>query len=94
MSYEEDMKRGLLAESVLTNEVYTDAYDKIEQGILAQWRASTDKVEREELHKLLKLLDKVKGLTESVMRSGQIAAKELDRKRSLSERVGLKRMES
>lgn len=94
MSYEEDMKRGQQAEAVLTNPVYIDAYSKIEQGILSVWRESGDKAEREELHKLLKLLDKVRNLTESTMRSGQIAAKELERKRSLSERVGLKRVES
>lgn len=91
MSYEQDAQRGQLAENVLTNEVYLSAYRGIEQGILAKWRESDDKAEREELHKLLKLLDKVQNLMESTMRSGQIAAKELERKRSLSERVGLKR---
>ncbi len=94
MSYENDVRRGQLAESVLTNEVYIGAYEQIEKGILAQWRESSDKAEREELHKLLRLLDKVRTLTESAMRSGQIAAKELERKRSLAERVGLKRSES
>jgi hypothetical protein len=90
MSVDDDIKRGRLAEAVLTNSVYTEAYSLIEQGILTKWRESTDKDEREELHKLLKLLDKVKALTESAMRSGQVAAKELERKRSLSERVGMR----
>ena len=91
MSYEDDVKRGQLAEAVLTNEVYTEAYSLIEQGILAKWRESDDREEREHLHKLQKLLDKAKGLMESTMRSGQVASRELERKRSLSERVGLKR---
>ena len=86
-----DVERGRLAEAVLDNAVYRDAYTQIEQGILTRWRESKDAAEREELHRTLRLLDKVKTLTESVMRSGQIAAKELERKRSLAERVGLKR---
>lgn len=91
MSYENDVKRGQLADAVLTNEVYTEAYSLIEQGILAKWRESDDREEREQLHKLLKLLGKVQGMMESTMRSGQVASRELERKRSLSERVGLKR---
>ena len=91
MSYENDVKRGQLAEAVLTNEVYTEAYGLIEQGILAKWRESDDREEREQLHKLLKLLGKVQGMMESAMRSGQVGSRELERKRSLSERVGLKR---
>lgn len=91
MSYEDDLRRGQLAEAVLTNEVYADAYSKIEHGILSAWRESGDAAEREQLHKLLKLLGKVQNIMESTMRSGQIAAKELERKKSLSERVGLKR---
>lgn len=91
MSYDEDAKRGRLAEAVLTNDVYVEAYRLIEQGLIAKWREADDKEDREQLHKLLKLLGKVQNLMESTMRNGQIAAKELERKRSLTERVGLKR---
>lgn len=87
----QDVQRGRQAQAVLDNPVYQDAYTQIEQGILSKWRESKDAAEREELHRTLRLLDKVKALTESAMRSGQIAAKELERKRSLSERVGLRR---
>lgn len=91
MSLTSDVERGLQAESVLQNPIYCEAYSLIEQGILKTWRESGDAAQREELHKVLKLLDKARSLMESTMRSGRVAAKELERKRKLSERIGLTR---
>lgn len=90
MSLTKDVERGQQAESVLQNPIYCEAYSLIEQGILKTWRESGDTAQREELHKVLKLLDKVRNLMESTMRSGKVAAKELERKRKLSERLGLR----
>lgn len=91
MSDEIDAQRGKLAEAVLENEVYRDAYAQIEQGITTKWRESRDAAEREELHRMLRMLEKVKSVTETVMRTGQLAAAEIERKRSLAERIGLRR---
>ena len=90
MSLTKDVERGQQAESVLQNPIYCEAYSLIEQGILKKWQESGDAMEREELHKLQKLLGKVRSLMESTMRSGKVAAKELERKRKLSERLGLR----
>lgn len=87
MSLESELERGRLAEAVLTNEVYTDAYTQIEQEITRKWRESRDKDEREQLHQLLRMLEKARTVLEATMRSGKVAAEALQRKRSLSERI-------
>lgn len=87
MTLEYDVDRGRKAEEVLNNPVYADAYTRIEQEITRKWRESRDKEEREQLHQLLRMLDKARTVLESTMRSGKVAAKELERRRSLPERV-------
>lgn len=90
MSDEQDMQRGRLAEDVLNNEVYADAHDQIEQEIYRKWQDSRSPDDREQLHRLLMALRLVKSSLESTMRSGKLAAAELERKRTLSERIGLR----
>lgn len=87
MSLEQDVERGRQAEAVLANPVYADAYLQIEQEVTRKWRESRDKEEREQLHQLLRMLDKARTVMESTMRSGKVAAKELERRQSLSERL-------
>ncbi len=91
MSLENDAERGRLADAVLQNRVYVESYVLIEQGIYAKWAESRDKEEREQLHKLLQMLSKARTLLETTMRSGKVAAEELNRRRTLAERVGLRR---
>lgn len=88
MTDEQDVARGRKAEEVLGNEVYSDAYTVIEQEIHRKWQESRSPEDREHLHRLLMALGLVKSSLESTMRSGKLAAKELDRKRTLSERLG------
>ena len=88
MTNEQEAQRGQLAEAVLTNPVYSGAYALIEQELTRLWRESRDRDEREQLHQLLRMLVKVQTVMESTMRSGQVAARELQRKRSLPERIG------
>lgn len=90
MSDVQDVDRGRQAEAVLGNEVYVAAHAQIEQEIYRKWQDSRSADDREQLHRLLMALRLVKSALESTMRSGQLAAKELDRKRSLAERVGLR----
>ena len=87
MSLELDADRGRLAEDVLANPVYQESYALIEQALIAKWRGADRPEVREELHKILGLLDKVQGLIESTMRSGKVASKELERKRSVADRL-------
>ena len=91
MSLEREAERGRQAQAVIDNPVYAESYGLIEQEITRKWRDSRDASEREELHRLLKMLDKARTVLESTMRSGRVAEAEIQRKRSLAERVGLRR---
>ena len=88
MSLEQEAERGRLAQEVLDNPVYADGFQLIEQGLTQAWRESRDRAEREELHQLLKALDKVQTLLASTMRSGRIAADELVKRATLAQRIG------
>jgi hypothetical protein len=88
MSLQDEMRRGQLAQDVLNNEVYAEAYALIEQEITRAWRESKDKDEREELHRALRSLVKVKTLMEGTMQSGQIAADKLRIEQSRLQRIG------
>lgn len=87
MSHEKDIDRARLAADVLNNAVYAESYALIEQEFTKKWRDSRDKDEREDIHRALLMLDKARTVLESAMRSGQVSAKELERKRSLSDRL-------
>lgn len=91
MSLEQEVERGRHAEEVLNNPVYVEAYALIEQGITEQWRQSRDASEREQLHQLLRMVDKARTVVETTMREGRIAADKLKQRRSLAERIGLRR---
>lgn len=88
MSLEQDEERGRLADEVLKNRVYAESFSLIEQEMARLWRESRDKDEREQLHQLLRMLDKSRLILESTMRSGRVASDELRKRRSLAERIG------
>jgi hypothetical protein len=87
MSHEADALRGRQAQEVIDNPTYADAYTQVEDAITGLWKASKDRDDREQLHMMLGLLAKVRGVFESAMRNGEVAEKELQRKRSLAERL-------
>ncbi len=87
MSLEQDVERGRQAQEVLGNAVYAESYTLIEQEIYKAWQNSRDQAEREQLHQLLRMLEKAKTVLESTMRSGKIAADQLVQKRNLALRT-------
>ena len=87
MTDEQEAERGRLAKEVLDNEVYADAYVQIADGLIAVWREARSVEAREEAHAKLVMLDKVRSIIESTMRSGRVAAKELERKQTMAERL-------
>lgn len=87
MSLLKDAERGQLAQAVLDNPVYAEAYGLLEKGITDRWRDSRDAADREELHRQLMALMLLKSQIESVMRSGKVAVAELGRKQSRAERM-------
>ncbi len=88
MSDAQEAQRGQLAEQVLNNPVYQGAFGLIESELQKLWRVSRDRDEREQLHQLLKMLDKVQTVLESTMRLGQVATAELQREQTLAQRIG------
>lgn len=88
MSLESDIERGRNAQAVLDNPVYAASYSLIEQELTRLWRESRDKDEREDIHKLLRMLDKTRNVLESTMRSGKLAADQLRQKQNLAQRIG------
>lgn len=88
MSLERDIERGRNAQAVLDSPVYAESYTLIEQELTRLWRESRDKDEREELHRLLRMLDKARNVLEATMRSGQLAADDLRKRQNLAQRIG------
>jgi len=88
MSLEYEAERGRLAQEVIDNPVYADAFRQIEQGLTQAWRESRDAAQREECHRLLKVLDKVQTALASTMRSGKVAEAELVSRATLAQRIG------
>lgn len=92
MSDYDEAQRGQLAQQVLDNPVYSDAYATLEAELTRKWRESRDRDEREHVHQMLRMLDKTRSVIEGVMRSGKLAESEIARKKTLAERVGLRRV--
>jgi hypothetical protein len=80
-----------MAEAVLSNEVYAEAYELIERELYAKWQESRDAADRESLHRFHLMLDKVRKCLELTMQTGKVAQSELERKATLQERLGIKR---
>ena len=85
MSLTDEAERGRMAQAVLDNPVYAEAYGLLEKGITDRWRDSRDAADREELHRQLMALLLLKSQIESVMRSGKVASAELGRKQTKAE---------
>lgn len=87
MSDQRDVERGRQAQEVLDNPIYAEAYAAIEGEVIRQWREARNQQDREQLHQLLLMHERAKTAIESVMRTGEIAAAELQRKASKAERM-------
>lgn len=89
MTDQTQAERGRQAQAVLDNPVYAESYGLIEAEIQRKWRESRSPDEREELHLLLRMLDKAKNVLESTMRAGKLAEAELARKQTQAEKMAL-----
>lgn len=88
MNLELDERRGMEAQSVLQNGIYKEAYTVIRDNIVVQLSlADTPDDRRKRLNDLLVALGKVEGYMRQVMTTGTMAAMEMERKRSLADRV-------
>lgn len=87
-SHERDKERGRLAQEVLDNPIYAEAYTAIENEVIRQWREARNPQDREQLHQLLLMHERARTALESVMRTGLVAEAELSRKLSRAEQIG------
>jgi len=88
MSPEEEVQRGGRAQRVLGDEIYKEAFDTIQArivGLLAQ--SETIGEQRERLNALLVAHNKIKQYMEQVALGGKMAAEQIERERTLAERM-------
>ena len=91
MSNEQDVQRGKDALAVLQNPAYIEAYSTLDAALVKAWRESRDPQDREDLHRMLGLLQRLNAIMDGAVRNGQITEKEILRKRNFAERMGLAR---
>lgn len=87
MSDQYEIERGRMAQEVLENPVYIEAFDLVEKEIIQTWRDARNPKDREQLHQLLLLLPKSKAVLEQAVRSGQLAKNSLVQKQTLAARI-------
>lgn len=88
MSPQEEERRGLEAQVVLENGIYKESYKVIRDNIVAQLSlADLADDKRQRLNNLLVALAKVEQYMKQVMVSGTMAAMQIERERTLAERV-------
>ncbi len=86
---ERDIKRGIEAELLWQNAIFTEAREGVRNAIIKKWAASPirDREGQHELRLMLKLLDDLEGNIQTVMRDGKMAEHNLKTKQSLAERA-------
>ncbi len=77
----EEVDRGARAAALLRDELWTEAFDKLETEYISAWRDTqeTESDRREKIFLMLKLLQGVRAHLESVAMTGDLARRELDR---------------
>lgn len=88
MTPEQEQRRGAEVAQLLNHPIYKEAFAAIQERIVSQLAlADTPDERRKRLNDLLIALHKVQGYLSQVMVSGQMAAQEIERKRSLGDRI-------
>lgn len=84
MSLQEQLSRGIKAERLLTDEMFVEAFNSVEQAILQKWRDAPirDTEGQHELKLMHKLLQEVKAVLEATITDGKLAGEELKRQNS------------
>ena len=90
MSEAHDIERGALAESVLRNRVFQESFGELEAKITSEWKQSKCPNEREKLHLSLLMLTRLESHLKSLVMNGEVAEKVVERRNSLSQRLGLR----
>lgn len=88
MTPQEEERRGVEAKYILDNAIYREAYDTIRSNIVSQLSlADTPDDKRARLNNLLIALSKIEQYMKQIMASGTMAAMQIERDRTLAERL-------
>ena len=89
MTPEQEIERGRNARRVLDDGIYQEAYTVVRERIVSQLsQAETVGDKRERLNSLLVALSTVQRYMEQVAVGGKMAAEQIERDRTLTQRVG------
>jgi len=88
MTPEQEIERARNARRVLDDAMYQEAYSAIRERIVGQLSlVELDAVKRQRLNDLLVSLSSVQKYMTNVMEGGKIAAQEIERTRTMGERL-------
>lgn len=88
MTPEEELQRGNEARRVLHDRIYLEAYETIRERIVQQLaQVETDDAKRGRLNSLLIAHEAVRRYMEQVMLTGKMAAAQIERDKTLAERM-------
>ena len=89
MNIEKEAEHGRQAELLIDNPIYKDSIQAVREGIFTAWAACPirDKEGQHELKLMLKLLNDLTSNIQMVAQTGKLARLEIERKRSLAQRV-------
>lgn len=87
MTPEKESDRGLRASQLLDNEIFREAFDNLQQGIIDKWIACPIR-DREGAHEwklMQKLLSDLEGYIIQIAETGKMADIQLEQERKLAE---------
>lgn len=87
MTDEQKAQDGRSAAAVLENPAYSNAYKVIEDGLVARWKEAATPEEREDCHRMLRVLAKFHAVLDATVRSGQLAEDVMKRKRTFADKI-------
>jgi len=70
--------RGQKAKALLENPLLTEAFDKVDSLLVEIWRDAKDPNIREDAHRAVSLLPKIKAAIETHVHAGDLAKKKLE----------------
>ena len=89
MNAEQEIVRGLQAQSILDSEIYKECVNQVREAIISQWEASPirDREGQHELRLMLKLLNDLQANIKTVADTGKLAKIQIERDKTLLQRV-------
>jgi len=89
MELEQKVARGARAKEILSDEVYTETFETVKQGLIDLWANSParDSEGREKAYLMLGMLNKLQLVLQTTMETGMLAAADLKHQRTMLERA-------